>query len=165
MGAPYQRLAARLRARIEAGEWPPGCRLPSHAQLQTQYGVGRGVVEGAIAKLRTDGLLEGVRRARPTVAYPPAVRTLTNPDADWPASRDARRREGRPSAIEDLALRLGVPVGSRLAMEAVELVDAQGVTVGGHAQLGAMVGVDRTRPFGARCRCTESPCRRQSSRA
>lgn len=130
MGAPYQRLAARLRQLIKTGEWPPGHRIPSHAQLQQQYGVGRGVVEHAVAQLRREGLLEGVRRARPTVAYPPAVRTLVAADADWPVRRDAKRAESRPLAGEDLAARLGVPPRTRLICRAVELVDECGVTVG-----------------------------------
>lgn len=130
MAVPYQRLAARLQHLIESGAWPPGYRIPSHAQLQAQYGVGRGVVEHAIAQLRRAGLIEGERRTRPRVAYRPAVRTLINADADWPLPPDARRHTGRPYASEELAARLGVPVGTRLHMEAVELVDAGGVTVG-----------------------------------
>lgn len=128
--APYQRLAARLRRRIEAGDWPPGHRIPSHAQLQHEHHVGRGVVEHAIAQLRREGLLEGVRRARPTVAYPPAVRTLLDPDADWPPSRDARTRESRVAVSVDLAQRLDVPPGTRVTRVETELVDAGGVTVG-----------------------------------
>lgn len=127
---PYQRLAARLRELISTGAWPPGYRTPSHAQLQAEYAVGRGVVERAVAQLRREGLLEGVRRARPVVAYPPAVRTLVDPDADWPLVPDAQCRESRPSAGTDLAARLGVAAGTRLACRMVELVDPSGVTVG-----------------------------------
>lgn len=129
-GAPYQRLAAHLRSLIQNGDWPPGYRIPSHAQLQAEYHVGRGVVEYAVAQLRNEGLLEGVRRARPAVAYPPAVRTLVSADADWPAHRDAKRAESRPMADDDLAARLGVPLGTRLTCRAVEMVDGGGVTVG-----------------------------------
>lgn len=129
-GAPYQRLADQLRQFIEAGEWPPGYRIPSHAQLQAEYGVGRGVVEYAIQQLRREGLLEGVRRGRPFVAYPPAVRTLVTADADWPERRDAKQAESRPVAGEDLAARLGVSPRTRLICRAVELVDGGGVTVG-----------------------------------
>ncbi|MGW7688779.1 GntR family transcriptional regulator [Streptomyces asiaticus] len=129
-GAPYQRLAAHLRQLIETGVWPPGYRIPSHAQLQQQHHVGRGVVEHAIAQLRREGFLEGIRRARPYVAYPPAVRTLVSPDVDWPVHRDAKRAESRPLADDDLAARLGVPPRTRLICRTVEMVDANGVTVG-----------------------------------
>lgn len=130
MDAPYQRLAARLRALIEAGDWPPGHRIPSHAQLQEQYGVGPGVVQLAVQQLRREGLLDGIRRARPTVAYRPAVRTLINPDVDWPPTRDARQVESRPHVDGDLAARLGIQVGMRVACHTVEMVDAGGMTVG-----------------------------------
>ncbi|MGW3427886.1 GntR family transcriptional regulator [Streptomyces melanosporofaciens] len=129
-GAPYQRLAAHLRSLIQNGDWPPGYRIPSHAQLQQQYGVGRGVVEYAVQQLRREGLLEGVRRGRPFVAYPPAVRTLVSPDVDWPVHRDAKQTESRPLADDDLAARLGVAPRTRLSCLAVELVDGSGVTVG-----------------------------------
>ncbi|WP_445520395.1 GntR family transcriptional regulator [Streptomyces sp. NEAU-174] len=129
-GAPYQRLAAHLRSLIQNGDWPPGYRIPSHAQLQTEYHVGRGVVEHAIAQLRREGLLEGVRRTRPTVAYPPPVRTLVSADVDWPAHQDAKRAESRPMTDVDLAVRLGVPPGTRVSCTAVEMVDGSGVTVG-----------------------------------
>ncbi|MFF6847183.1 GntR family transcriptional regulator [Streptomyces antimycoticus] len=130
-GAPYQRLAAHLWSLIQSGDWPPGYRIPSHAQLQAEYHVGRGVVEYAVQQLRREGLLEGVRRGRPYVAYPPAVRTLVDPDADWPAPpRDARQTESRPRADEDLAARLGIEPGVRVTCRSVELVDASGVTVG-----------------------------------
>lgn len=128
--ALYQQLAARLRRLIETGDWPPGYRLPSHAQLQEQYGVGRGVVEHAVAQLRRDGLIEGVRRARPTVAYGPSVRTLMDPDMDWPERRDAKRLERHVLADDDLSLRLGVEPRTRVAWKATELVDGAGVTVG-----------------------------------
>jgi len=129
-GAPYQRLANRLRQLIEAGEWPPGYRVPSHAQLQAEHRVGRGVVERAVQQLRREGLVEGVRRARPVVAYRPAVRTLVDSDADWPASRDARQIESRPRAGEDLASRLDIKPGLHVTCLSVELVDGSGVTVG-----------------------------------
>lgn len=129
-GAPWQRLATQLRTLIASGEWPPGHRIPSHAQLQDEHRVGRGVVEHAVAQLRREGLLEGIRRARLTVAYPPAVRTLVSADIDWPVRRDAGRVESRPLADADLAARLSVPPRTRLTCLAVEMVDEAGVTVG-----------------------------------
>ncbi|WP_458089566.1 GntR family transcriptional regulator [Streptomyces malaysiensis] len=129
-GAPYQRLAAQLRSLIQNGDWPPGYRVPSHAQLQTEYRIGRGVVERAIQQLRHEGLLEGVRRARPTVAYPPTVRTLVSVDVDWPGGRDAKRADSRPLADGDLAARLGVPPRTRVTRQSMEMVDECGVTVG-----------------------------------
>lgn len=125
MTAPYRRLADDLRARIAAGEWQPGDRLPSHRELREEYEVGRGVVEHAMALLRQQGTVEGTRRARLTVAYPPAVRTLTDPDAEWPYGRGGAAA-GSCRASEDLAARMQLPLGSRLHWRRQELLDPGG---------------------------------------
>lgn len=48
----YEELAEQLRARINRGEFPPGARLPSRAQLREQYGVSASVVDKAFILLR-----------------------------------------------------------------------------------------------------------------
>jgi len=60
-GRKYERIAADLRARILAGEWPPGSRLPSRIELAQQYGVGDRVMARPIADLCADGLLTTTR--------------------------------------------------------------------------------------------------------
>ncbi|MEU9321141.1 GntR family transcriptional regulator [Streptomyces sp. NPDC048295] len=57
--APYLAVADVLRARILAGEWQVGERLPSRARFAEEYGVGRNVMQRAMDRLITDGLLEG----------------------------------------------------------------------------------------------------------
>jgi GntR family transcriptional regulator len=57
--APYLAVAEALRARILAGEWAIGERLPSRARLAEEYGVGRNVLQRATDRLIIDGLLEG----------------------------------------------------------------------------------------------------------
>ncbi|MEU6194369.1 GntR family transcriptional regulator [Streptomyces sp. NPDC047061] len=57
--APYLATAEALRARIAAGEWRLGDRLPSRARLAEEYGVGRNVVQRAVDLLIADGFLEG----------------------------------------------------------------------------------------------------------
>ncbi|MEV7796419.1 GntR family transcriptional regulator [Streptomyces sp. NPDC087512] len=57
--APYLALAEALRARLLAGEWAIGERLPSRARFAEEYGVGRNVVRRAMDRLIVDGLLEG----------------------------------------------------------------------------------------------------------
>jgi GntR family transcriptional regulator len=54
---PHRQIAAALRIRIRAGEWPPGDRLPSIPALATEYGVAKQTVQRAIDQLRLDGLL------------------------------------------------------------------------------------------------------------
>lgn len=57
--APYLQIADALRARIKAGEWAVGEKLPSRAQLAAEYGVGRNVTQRAMDRLIVEGLLEG----------------------------------------------------------------------------------------------------------
>lgn len=57
--APYLAVADALHARIVAGEWATGERLPSRAKLAEAYGVGRNVTQRAVDQLIAEGLLEG----------------------------------------------------------------------------------------------------------
>lgn len=57
--APYLQVAASLRARILAGEWEVGARLPSGARLAEEYAVGRNVTQRAMDRLIIEGVLEG----------------------------------------------------------------------------------------------------------
>lgn len=121
----YQRIAADIRRRIHSGEWQPGRLLPSWRWLADQYGVGFSTVRRAIGQLRDEWLVEGVQRAQLWVAYPPAVRTLTDADAEWPYGR-GDGESGSCDAGEGLAGRLGVPYGTLLHWARRELLDPGG---------------------------------------
>ena len=54
---PYLDIAAQLRAKIRAGRWQPGDRLPTLAQLQDEFDRSKNTVRGALAQLRTEGLI------------------------------------------------------------------------------------------------------------
>ncbi|MGW7001459.1 GntR family transcriptional regulator [Streptomyces sp. NPDC054933] len=125
MDAPYQRIAADLRRRIRSGTWAPGQLLPSWRDLQARYAVGQGAIRLAVRQLRSEGLVEGSQRARLWVAYPPAVRTLVNPDADWPYGR-GDGESGTCRASEDLRRRLQTPLRAKLYWERRELLDPGG---------------------------------------
>lgn len=118
----YQRIAADIRRRIHSGEWQPGRLLPSWRWLADQYGVSQGAVRVAIRQLRDEWLVEGTQRAQLWVAYPPAVRTLTDADAEWPYAR-GDGESGSCNAGENLAGRLDVPYGTILHWERRELLD------------------------------------------
>lgn len=122
---PHQRIAADLRRRIRSGVLQPGAELQSWRDLAAHYGVGQGAIRLAIERLRAEGLVEGTQRARLWVAYPPAVRTLVDPDADWPHGR-GDGEAGTSRADDDLAARLHVLPGARLQWSRHELLDPGG---------------------------------------
>ncbi|QDQ11665.1 GntR family transcriptional regulator [Streptomyces spectabilis] len=59
----YQRIAAELRAGIEAGEYGPGERLPGENDLMAAHGVARMTARQALALLQAEGLVEARKGA------------------------------------------------------------------------------------------------------
>ncbi|MGC5365100.1 GntR family transcriptional regulator [Streptomyces sp. DT24] len=88
--APYLVVAEVLRARILAGEWDVGERLPSRARLAEEYGVGRNVLQRAMDLLIIGGLLEGRAGSGTYVRVPRERLRLVR-------SRHRERRGGFPS--------------------------------------------------------------------
>jgi GntR family transcriptional regulator len=124
-GARYRRIAADIERRIAAGEWRPGQDLPSRAELAAELGVHPQTVRLAYVLLRRTGVLEGEERRAVYVAHPPAMRTLTDADAEWPYSAETTDTRPRPATVE-LAERLGVHEGAMLRHETVECLDPGG---------------------------------------
>ncbi|MCP3801277.1 TetR/AcrR family transcriptional regulator C-terminal domain-containing protein [Allokutzneria sp. A3M-2-11 16] len=58
MNPPYRRIAAAIRARIEAGELLPGERVPSTRALTREWGVAMATATKALDLLRQEGLVE-----------------------------------------------------------------------------------------------------------
>lgn len=54
----YAALAAALRQRVVAGEWPPGSALPAETQLAAEHGVALGTLRRALELLAECGLIE-----------------------------------------------------------------------------------------------------------
>ncbi len=59
---PADRATRLLRARLDAGEWPPGGRLPSVAVLARQLEVGHGTIRRALARLQDEDLITTLPR-------------------------------------------------------------------------------------------------------
>lgn len=57
----YREVAQDLQARIDAGEYPPGTKIPSYSQLAALYSVGVTTVQRAILVLQERGVLVGVQ--------------------------------------------------------------------------------------------------------
>ncbi|QCX81301.1 DNA-binding transcriptional repressor MngR [Streptomyces sp. YIM 121038] len=123
--AKHRRIAADIRRRIAAGEWQPGQPLPSRSQMANEYRVHPQTVRLAYDRLRRTGVLEGEERRHVYVAHPPAMRTLTDPDAPWPYSSETTDTRPRP-ATEELAERLRVAPRTVLQHETVECLDPGG---------------------------------------
>ncbi|MDZ5457671.1 GntR family transcriptional regulator [Azohydromonas lata] len=65
----YAALAAALRARIVAGEWPPGTALPAEQTLAAEHGVALGTMRRALELLTEQGFIER-RHGRGTFVKP-----------------------------------------------------------------------------------------------
>jgi GntR family transcriptional regulator len=55
---PHRQVAAILAAAIESGQYPPGARLPSIADLVQTYGIARATAGKALRLLVADGLAQ-----------------------------------------------------------------------------------------------------------
>jgi DNA-binding FadR family transcriptional regulator len=84
------RIEQALRARIVAGAWPAGGRLPAERQLADEFGCARNTVRKAIAALADAGLLRAAIGRGTFVG-----------DAVPPALVEALRRAARPVAPSD----------------------------------------------------------------
>jgi GntR family transcriptional regulator len=123
--ARHRQIAADIRRRIQAGEWRPGDQIPSRVDMAAAYRVHPQTMRLAYVLLRRAGVLEGEERKRVYIAHPPAMRTLTDADAEWPFSSETTDTRPRP-ATEELAERLDVQVGAMLQHETVECLDPGG---------------------------------------
>ncbi|MEU2484127.1 GntR family transcriptional regulator [Streptomyces sp. NPDC012617] len=123
--AEFRRIAADIRRRIQAGEWAPGQALPSRAAMGSEYHVHEQTIRLAYDLLRRSALLDGQRRRGVYVAHPPAMRTLTDVDAEWPYGSETTDTRPHP-ATDELAGRLDVPVGILLQHETVECLEPGG---------------------------------------
>ena len=97
----YERVSTDIAAKIEAGEYPIGTRLPSERQLAQSYDVSRPTVREAIIALEVDGMVE-VRKG--SGVY---VTAISHADVDGPSADvgpfellEARRQiEGEVAAL------------------------------------------------------------------
>lgn len=62
---PYEQVAAHFRAAIEAGDYPPGARLPSITALTAETGLTAKTIQRAMKLLQDEGLVT-VRASRGT---------------------------------------------------------------------------------------------------
>ncbi|MFJ3791665.1 GntR family transcriptional regulator [Kitasatospora sp. NPDC090091] len=121
--APYLTVSDALRARIRAGEWDVGARLPSRLRLAEEYGVGRNVTQRAVERLIADGLLEGRAGSGTYVSAPserlPVIRSRHREHRAGSPLRHPAEERGRATAWDAHSL-VRVPateaVAERLAI-------------------------------------------------
>lgn len=92
-GSAHERIAARIRARIESGELKPGDRAPSIRALVQSSGLSKITVERAYEKLRQEGLVFGIAKSGYFVA-------------DWQTARDLDEFRPRLDEMEGRLRRL-----------------------------------------------------------
>ncbi|MFJ6486576.1 MULTISPECIES: GntR family transcriptional regulator [unclassified Streptomyces] len=121
--APYLAVADVLRARILAGEWAIGERLPSRARFAAEYGVGRNVMQRAMDRLIIDGLLEGRAGSGTYVRMPRErlrlVRSRHHERGDGTRPRPERKERGRADAWDahsQVRVPAPKPIAERLAI-------------------------------------------------
>lgn len=87
-GKLYLNLAAILRGRLQGGDWAPGDRLPTIAELGQIYGVAAVTVRQAIAILEEEGYLRRQQGLGTFVTEKAAQPTRFAVGLDWPALID-----------------------------------------------------------------------------
>ncbi|QES49468.1 GntR family transcriptional regulator [Streptomyces venezuelae] len=122
----YLQVADALRARIEAGEWPIGAKLPSRARFAQEYSVGQSVAQRAMERLIIEGFLEGragsgtyVRRPRKRLRLVRSRQRAGRAGSPFHAEVAGlgragsweSRSEARVPAPEHIAARLGIAPG------------------------------------------------------
>lgn len=130
-----QWLATDLRARLLAGQWSPGSRLPSETELAASYQVSRVTVRTALKSLEAQGLVDIRHGAGTFVAdFGVAIRaglqelgsiTATIRELGHEPGMDWRTIETRPATEEETS-RLDIPLGAEvLSLERAVLSDGE----------------------------------------
>jgi len=133
-GPLYQTIATDLMQKLKQGDWPPGTKLPTEAELSKTYDASITTIRGAIRFLKDSGLIE-VRRGSGAYAietnrfillqnsFDKQLKKPNNlvPEEAW--ATEVRAQGSEPSSrfdclssltTEDLADTLEVDTGSRL---------------------------------------------------
>lgn len=138
--ALWRQIAGELRRRLAAGEWAPGARLPTEAQLSARFGVNRHTVRRALDELTRDGLVRveqgrGAFAAEDLLDYAVEPRTRFSAwirrNSKEPSSRTLEVAMGEADAAAAAAL--GIPAGHPVAWtDRLGFADGRPVVLGRH---------------------------------
>ena len=67
---PFRQIAAIIRRRIEAGDYPAGSRIPTESEIVDMWEVARTTARRAVAVLRDEGLVYTVPQRGTYVVSP-----------------------------------------------------------------------------------------------
>jgi len=136
-GRVYPRIADRLRARIEAGEYPPGSALPSEAELCAEFGVARNTARRGLAVLEAEGLIVTVP-AKGRIVVASGVRVAPYRyqaiAAEW---RERIMRGDLPHGAalpSEAHLRRRYGVSRTTVRQALAVLEAEGLVVAEHGR-------------------------------
>lgn len=109
----YAALAAALRARVVAGEWPAGAAIPAEQTLAREHGVALGTMRRALELLVQQGLVERIQGRGTFVCAGLAGATMMRffrfgrGDGEVPSSRILQRQQAPAPAAVSRALGIG----------------------------------------------------------
>jgi GntR family histidine utilization transcriptional repressor len=99
----YLQVKNHLREGISGGRWSPGDRLPSEAELVTQFSLSRMTVNRALRELEQEGLVERVQGVGSFAAQLHRISsTLTVRDVHEEIAERGHRHEARVAVLEKL---------------------------------------------------------------
>jgi GntR family transcriptional regulator len=104
----YHQLKELVSEKIESGEWSPGYRLPTEAELSREFGVSRITVRHAMQLLQNQGMLERKQGRGTFVAQPKFAHNLMSMYQDGMNVAQM----GRQPQIEVVSLELKSPPAS-----------------------------------------------------
>ncbi|WP_049577164.1 GntR family transcriptional regulator [Nocardiopsis sp. SBT366] len=111
--SPYERIVADIRADIDSGELPPGCRVPSTREITRRWGVAMATATKALSVLRREGRVEALRGVGTVVSRAPALGEAAPGTENGPATDPSSDREPGPRADREPEH----PAGPRVARE------------------------------------------------
>ncbi|MFI6450812.1 GntR family transcriptional regulator [Streptosporangium amethystogenes] len=135
--APYRRIAAQIRARIESGEIRPGDRIPSVREIMRDEGVSTATATRVAAVLRAEGYAESVpgvgtlaRLPKKVTAGSDRLRMLRATGSGYrPGERAEMLSAGIVPAPEEIADALEVEAGASVVRRRRAYHDDRGAVV------------------------------------
>lgn len=119
----HLRIADALRMQIEAGELAPGDSLPTLAEICERWHCSMNSARGAIALLKSQGLITAGRGRAPIVRIPPGrvIRSNERHQAEKDLARDPEAARG---AIGEAETNLGLSIDQVRFSSKYDIVDA-----------------------------------------